>query len=569
MIKKIKDSRTTQLILLLVATILIFLTSNICLGNLDPYFKKDPLRTVIFVLSLLIYILWICWLWGIIDSKHKIWGIIDSKLWKTVFIVFVALIIGFVLINGEIKLFKGKDSDFISYFGNSGLYAMLTFVGLTITALGFFLTFRQVKHIEDRIFGYEELYAAIFDLIKDTQDRIEKKKNHVFYYYGTIPIPGHLVIEQYIDNYELIERYKINLEELLSVIDKEKFNFICLKKILIDEFYEGKTNTYKNRKRIDSDLESIFNMINDKKEVNFLGKNSMNITDYYFSNGHVAIFAVALGYSKDITRPKADKKDTSIKADNHSVPSLIGFKTTDRAIMKELKEKFDYLKREAKYIKLKETLPNDIDNYVEDIVKELSKKITCSYKDNLIKHLNQMEFYENSSIYDQNEKNKETIKSFFFQKEKNVGITIFIKELFYSSIDAEIEKNIDEKIKPLYSSIDAEIEFYEWLKNDYFNNIKSNLKTNYKIEILKYLLIEYSFSPYIKEYITQHDRSSPIEQKAVDDFVSRNDFQKTINEFVSSCHFDNNIVVSKNIERDMSKIIYDKFTEKEDKAQDD
>jgi len=333
---------------------------------------------VVLVLSLAVYISVVMRFWR---KKDRV-----TPLRKIIFRLVIFTLIGIALIYLEVpllyKLCEKLKIELYNPFDKSLASGLLTFLGLALTACGFFLTRQQVQVMEDRIYGYGDLYDKIFSLIDETIERSKKNKSVIFQYYGQTLIPGHLAIkkDKNLDSNFLIKTYREKISQL--GIDKEKIDFIALSESLLKKAYiEVDSSLITNYDaKVLIDLTELRRHIDDKTISVLDERHEGVIGDYYFSNGHTAIFGVSLHYSKH----KAKQANESTQKLTDQGIALIGFRTTDRAIVKELQTKFIEIKNEICLANIKTRIAEDFD---DDLSKFIKDTITDFSNDDLYQNV--------------------------------------------------------------------------------------------------------------------------------------------------------------------------------------
>jgi len=564
-------------LLLLVATVLFLLASK----NEPNWFKHSSLFYSTFV-----YILIVIFLYGEINTKIKRWKI------KPIHITIFAVIFGVVLVFVEaVFLYNNNIEDgFPIPFNNSGAFGLLTFVGLAVTAMGFFLTRLQVKIMEDRIFGYEELYDAIFSLIDDTtSDKMRKKSNIIFQYYGQTPIPGHLSIIKTIGENKaskLIKDYQDRLDKLMKANDLEKKDFIILGDLILNKSYESvfSRSEKKKKDRVFNELKNINGTISpftisvlDEKYKDVIG-------DYYFSNGHTAIFAVSLHYAKYLAKT-INESDAAL-TDKEVGIALIGFKTTDRTIVKELKEKFEKIKQEIFLTNIKKRFLPKIEEELQRLVKTLATQIINNQKlfdpsrCSVDKKLNELYPYENESNdynyldkFIVNELSNFISNELISEVEKEIGSKVSF--LLDSQIERntpldklgiyyDLDKNIEDEAKKRLICTNAKIEgsedfngitnkpekvivlkntqnaldektdnsLYKSLYGIFTKDVEKEIIEEIKIKITEYIIIEFKHKERLYYYINNY--KGEFDLQAIKNEVT-NSYFETIKKFTELC----------------------------------
>ena len=280
-------------------------------------------------------------LWLLYLRNHK--SIFNDKM----YLILSTVIIGLLTISHII----GHIEFLTNRFNGSAIFNVFTFIGIGITFLGVFLAYRQIHISQDKIYGYHDLYREMNSLLKE----IDEGKGVMLQFSGQTLIPGQLSYE----NKEKIGAYR---EKIAALSEngrmKGKIEFITLGKELTQKAYYELDNEIINDKRwtktdINKELEELKEfkkkIENQTVEINDVKLKEV-IGNYYFSNGHTAIYATSLHYSEF----RAKKKNVSAEEHTNLKIGLIGFKTTDRAIVEAFKDKFNKIKKEIEKTNKKE-----------------------------------------------------------------------------------------------------------------------------------------------------------------------------------------------------------------------
>jgi len=240
----------------------------------------------------------------------------------------------------------------INPFGHSAIFGVFTFFGIFLTIWGVYIAYEQYKLAEDRIYGYDELYSAIFSLIVEINEINEKNKRNKIYkkelilqFSGQTMIPGQLsynsenTIKAYCNEIKkLSKNNEMNVKMEFITFDRDltekayrqaiKLSGSCLTKDSVE-----KALIALNRWKYNLGKQAVIVGVKDEKF-------KESILNYYISNGHTAIYATSLHLpeylANEIDESNNDFKKLGVE--------LVGFKTTDRALIKAFKNKFGELK---------------------------------------------------------------------------------------------------------------------------------------------------------------------------------------------------------------------------------
>jgi hypothetical protein len=233
----------------------------------------------------------------------------------------------------------------VGLFVNSNLLSILSVVGILGTIIGVILTYEQLKIAEDRIDGYEKLYSELHNMMED-KSNIKK-----FQFYGPTIIPGQIAY----GNEEDIKLYRNQIYALVSRLNKN-FEVIVPSEKLNTEAYSYYNNQVINNKTYDSpeilkllkEIKSLQDTIGDNEGVITEEKSKVEIIDnFYFSNGYTVIYAIPLHFQVAIAGAEnitSENKDKNSSNNGKMHPELIGFKTTNRSIVKAFELSFIKLK---------------------------------------------------------------------------------------------------------------------------------------------------------------------------------------------------------------------------------
>jgi hypothetical protein len=220
-----------------------------------------------------------------------------------------------------------------NYFERSAIINIFTLFGIGATFIGIRIAYKQFKMTEDRIEGYDKLYEEVLSLLNDGR----KKK---FLFMGPSILPGDIgyATPKNIEKYKkIIWDFALHntLNELVFItLDKEKS-----KKIYTDytsQIGAGGTTqkTIDFSERVREQLgDHIISIDPDKNDAPAVS------TAYFFSNGITAIHATPFHYT-DMALNK-DRLSHNKKPES----TLIGFKTTDKNLLKMLDNSFYRIKK--------------------------------------------------------------------------------------------------------------------------------------------------------------------------------------------------------------------------------
>lgn len=238
------------------------------------------------------------------------------------------------------------EQDGKNVFANSNIISILSVVGIIGTIIGVILTYEQLKIAEDRIDGYEKLYDEVFDLLKD-------ETSTGFQYYGSTLIPGHIAYGELKE----INKYQSEIYSMIvRISDKEKVKIIVPVANLYDESYKPYINkSYKKKKYTQEEVDKKVleiqafqkSIIDRQCQVTQVHKkNEIGLIDsFYFSNGKTVIYVVPLHYQ--VARAEVSE---SHKTAGDIDPTLIGFKTKNRAIIRSFEQKFVELQNQFRLL---------------------------------------------------------------------------------------------------------------------------------------------------------------------------------------------------------------------------
>jgi hypothetical protein len=288
---------------------------------------------IIFFILLFIEIIWSKQLHDF--CKKKFSGV--SK--KPILVISVSVLVLIIL-----SYFLEKNG--IGLFVNSNILSILSIVGILGTIIGVILTYEQLKIAEDRIDGYIKLYSELKKLM--SEKNIKK-----FQFYGPTIIPGHIAYGDRND----IKEYKKLIYDLVDEL-KKKFEIIVPSDELYIEAYSHYADQFINnihypQSKITKLLEEANELqktILDNEGDLTQEKSKIEIIDnFYFSNGITVIYAIPLHFQVAIAGSESSvSSQTTKKSDGNSNknsmhPELIGFKTTNRSIVKAFELNFTKL----------------------------------------------------------------------------------------------------------------------------------------------------------------------------------------------------------------------------------
>lgn len=304
-----------------------------------PHAASNWIIWIIFILFLVITLLEIFWGKQINHFlKNHIRGLYRKPLLAISLSVLILIFLSYCFERNGVGLFV-----------NSNLLSILSIVGILGTIIGVILTYEQLKIAEDRIDGYEKLYSELRELIKP------KSNIKYFQFYGPTLIPGHIAYGDEKD----IDNYYNKLGELAKEL-KNKFELIVPSKELNIKAYSYYNDKVVNNVKFTSsdiekkleELETLQGELTLNKVEISLEKTRIEIIDnFYFSNGKTAIYVIPLHFleaiagSDVVTEEKKTKKKEDSKNNNNKMhPELIGFKTTNRSIVKAFEQSFIKMK---------------------------------------------------------------------------------------------------------------------------------------------------------------------------------------------------------------------------------
>ena len=268
-------------------------------------------------------------------------GFTRKRIWNLVGILLVLLLI----VSGIYCEVLVTGLATINPFSKSVMFNILTLCGILFAIAGLYYTYKQVKMYEDKIDGYEKLYKELLALFDD------KKKIDKFQFFGPTLIPGQITY----GDADIIEEYR---QKIVMLPQKDKIRknvrFITYDDVLLknayDEYNGKKIHgiTYNNDPKEKDGKENKGSIPGKLEEINSV-KSQLDgfltllhdkgikglIDNYYFSNGHTVIFVTPLHYLDAM----AEEKPSEEKLE----PVLVGFKTTDRSIVKAFEKKFNRL----------------------------------------------------------------------------------------------------------------------------------------------------------------------------------------------------------------------------------
>lgn len=226
-----------------------------------------------------------------------------------------------------------------NYFQNSNLINIFSVIGIFGTIVGLIITYEQLRLAEDRIDGYESLYDALDQLLHDDKARF-------FQFYGATLIPGHVAF----GDSSVIKSYEDNLSSLLNHLPRSQQAIIIAPSPnlyqttyspYLGNKYRNKTFAQDVLDLLVDDVKAFHNRlqfpnlrvitIEEKKDIEF-------ISAYYYSNGRMVIYAVPLHY--ELERAKDVDNNPETNSGVEIEPALVGFKTTNRSIVKAFEKDF-------------------------------------------------------------------------------------------------------------------------------------------------------------------------------------------------------------------------------------
>lgn len=234
---------------------------------------------------------------------------------------------------------------------SSTILMCLTVIGFIGTIIGLIITYMQLKRYNNQFFGYYDFYRI-------AQEMLELNKKRCIKFYFSTPIPGHIA-------YGNDQVFKKFLESLFNY--NGKIEYIIPTEQNLKQFYEPyKDQTIRNvkyteeiinrlftcqpgRKASDElDLATFVKKLREKDDATIYtysasnGREPESIENLYLSDGNIAIYAIPLHY--------LILQDASVDANGKSDPRpvLVGFTTTDRALVTSLEEYFNRIKDDDK-----------------------------------------------------------------------------------------------------------------------------------------------------------------------------------------------------------------------------
>jgi cyclopropane fatty-acyl-phospholipid synthase-like methyltransferase len=232
------------------------------------------------------------------------------------------------------------------FLANPSIPDLLAITGLTFSALGYLITYLQLRDNNSRIVGYDEFYQSADKLFKE----IEIGKATEFFFYGPTILPGNVAVGEADPN---VRKFREDLDDLFS--KRIKYNKAARPLIIVPPirdyeksylpFLTTRMNHFpkeqsqndweafvKERQKEASDfqrdLRTEFGIRLEPKDLRDIS------AAYFLSNGKRVIFAKPLHYT--VARKSADEKQ------RHS-PYLIGFTSTDSATIDAFQESFEKL----------------------------------------------------------------------------------------------------------------------------------------------------------------------------------------------------------------------------------
>jgi len=223
---------------------------------------------------------------------------------------------------------------------------ILSVIGIIGTLIGVYYTFRQLKIAEDKIDGYERFYEIAKEMLEDHKARSIK-------FSGPTALPGNVA---YDDNNAFISFQS----QMFTCANRIHSKSNCILIVPSESVYIASYKPYVNAIITTGILKRAFDEqeIKMKRDEAFsfqdgMGRSAftvvengdeakLGVLDYYMlSNGRRLMYAVPLHYGTAIID---ENNNGGVQKVEELSPSLIGFVTTDKSIIRSFEQSFDKIK---------------------------------------------------------------------------------------------------------------------------------------------------------------------------------------------------------------------------------
>lgn len=279
----------------------------------------------------------------IVKSSHGLLGFITNYPFAMVaicytliclLIVFVEMFIGGIVLDG------------------STILVCISIIGFVGTIIGLIITYLQLKRNNDQFFGYYDFYRIADELL-------DEKSNRKIRFHFSTPIPGHIAYGVDKD-FDLFLTKLLQYKGEIEIIIPNESEIKAMYNEYVDREFRGETYSKeiiynllshlegaKEDKRLD--VARFVMKLREKPNVSvYCYQTKVNpeaITNLYISDGKVAVYAIPLHFY--------NIQDENRNSENRKEPTktvLVGFVTSDRALVTTLDDNFETIMKNSKIL---------------------------------------------------------------------------------------------------------------------------------------------------------------------------------------------------------------------------